>query len=83
MLALDALYRHSGNTRITGSNAGQAQSTLPIRMDSGSSVAYGFAPAVEYSWKPYLGVLVGVRVIPAGRNTSETITPAIAVNFVH
>jgi len=28
-------------------------------------------------------VLLGTRLIPAGRNTPATITPAIAINYVH
>jgi hypothetical protein len=44
---------------------------------------FGFAPAIEYSWKPNLGVLLGARVIPASHNIHATITPAVAINFVH
>ncbi|HVU82782.1 MAG TPA: hypothetical protein VHD89_12330 [Rhodanobacteraceae bacterium] len=47
-----------------------------------SSVMFGFAPAVEYSWTPNLGVLVGVRVIPGNRTTSSSVTPAVAINYV-
>jgi hypothetical protein len=79
VLALDATYRNTGNTRVTGSYSG-----VPItQANSGWSDAYGLAPAVDYSWKPWIGVLLGVRLIPAGHNTSDTITPAIAVNIVH
>ena len=82
--ALDTTYRKSANTLVTGTiPADGLPGTVPFQADSGSSKAYGFAPAVEYSWKPYIGVLLGMRVIPAGRNTAETITPAIAVNIVH
>jgi hypothetical protein len=82
--ALDTTYRHTANTRVIGTEpAGDLPGTIPVVANSGPSKAYGLAPAVEYSWKPYLGVLVGVRIIPAGRNTSETITPAIAINIVH
>jgi hypothetical protein len=28
-------------------------------------------------------VLLGARFIPAGKNTSVTVSPAIAINFVH
>ena len=84
VLALDATYRNTGNTRITGSYAqSAAQAAANVSLNSGWSDAYGLAPAVEYSWKPYLGVLLGVRLIPAGHNTADTITPAIAINFVH
>lgn len=43
---------------------------------------FGFAPAVEYSWTPNLGVLVGVRVIPGNRTTPSSVTPAVAINYV-
>ncbi len=86
VLALDATYRHNGNTRVTGHNvlnSNGVQNPSSIRLDSGSSEAFGFAPAIEYSWKPNLGVLLGTRVIPPTHNTHATITPAVAINFVH
>jgi hypothetical protein len=86
VLALDATYRHAGNTRVAGYNV-LDPSSVPnppsIRLNSGSSDAFGFAPAIEYNWKPTLGVLLGTRVIPASHNTHRTITPAVAINFVH
>jgi len=86
VLALDATYRHNGNTRATGYNtldANGVRNPSGLQLDSGSSEAFGFAPAIEYSWKPNLGVLVGARMIPATHNTHASITPAIAINFVH
>jgi hypothetical protein len=86
VLALDGTYRHDGNTRVTGHNMldpNSVQNPPSIRLDSGSSEAFGFAPAIEYSWKPNLGVLVGARVIAIGHHTATTITPAVAINFVH
>jgi hypothetical protein len=86
VLALDATYRHNGNTRAAGHNTldpSSVQNPSGLQLDSGSSEAFGFAPAIEYSWKPNLGVLVGTRVIPAARNTHASITPAVAINFVH
>lgn len=82
VLALDATYRRQGNTPVFGYNV-LASTPSNIRLDSGASDAFGFAPAIEYNWKRNLGVLVGVRLIPAGRNTAATITPAVAINFVH
>jgi hypothetical protein len=84
VLALDATYRHNGNTRMTGydiQNLGQNPPPT-IQLDSGTSDALGFAPAIEYSWKPNLGVLLGTGVIPASHNTHASITPAVAINFV-
>ena len=85
VLASDLIYRHGGNTRVTGHDLLDPgmQNPSSIRLDSGSSDAFGVAPAIEYSWTPDLGVLLGVRVIAAGRNTAATITPALAINYVH
>ena len=86
VLALDATYRNNGNTRVTGyyiPGPDSVQSSPMVQMNSGTSDAYGLAPAIEYSWRPYLGVLLGVRLIPAGRSTDATITPAVAINIVH
>jgi hypothetical protein len=79
VLATDITYRNNANTRVIGSDAHGA----PVILNSGSSDAWSLAPAVEYSWRPWIGVLLGVRLTSAGRNASDTITPAIAVNIVH
>jgi hypothetical protein len=79
VLATDITYRNNANTRVTGFDAQGAS----VILNSGSSDAWNLAPAVEYSWKPWIGVLLGVRLTPAGRNASDTMTPAIAVNIVH
>lgn len=86
VLALDATYRSTGNTRVRGSYPQSAigiSSASGLVSNTGWSDAWGLAPAVEYSWKPWIGVLLGTRLIPAGHNTSDTVTPAIAVNIVH
>jgi len=80
VLATDITYRNTGNTRVTGSYLGNAAG---VTLSSGWSDAFGVAPAVEYSWKPWLGVLLGVRLFPAGHNTTDSITPAVAINIVH
>jgi hypothetical protein len=82
VLALDATYRHDGNTRVSGYEV-LSPTRSSLRLDSASSHAFGLAPAIEYNWKPNLGVLIGTRVIPAGRNTAFTVTPAVAINYVH
>lgn len=82
VLALDTTYRHADNTRVTGHDVLDPVNPL-IQLDSGSSEAIGFAPAIEYSWKSTIGVLLGARFIPAGRNTTASITPAVAINYVH
>ena len=42
----------------------------------------GRAPAIEYNFNSKVGVIVGVRLFPAGRNIAATITAAIALNIV-
>lgn len=81
-LALDATYRYQGNTEVTGFNT-LVSTPSNIQLDSGVSDAFGLAPAIEYNWKRNAGVLMGARLIPAGRNTAATITPAVAIKFVH
>ncbi len=86
VLALDAAYRHNWSTRVTGVNApsaGSGQGPTSVVMNSGSSEVFAFAPAIEYNWRSYLGIIVGTRVIPDSHNTKSTITPVMAINFVH
>ena len=77
VLALDVIYNHSNAAITRGTENGQS-----INLNSGSSDGLGFAPAVEYSWTPNIGVLAGVRIIPKGHNTPASVTPAIAINYV-
>jgi len=86
VLALDAAYRHNWNTRVTGENAanpGSGDGPSSVQINSGSSEEFAFAPAVEYNLRSNLGIIAGVRVIPPSHNTTSTITPVIAINFVH
>lgn len=84
VLALDVTYRRSHGTRVRGYEPldGDGMPAMPIHRNSGTSEAFGFAPAIEYSWSANLGLLLGTRVI-TGRNTITTITPAVALNYVH
>ncbi len=75
--ALDVVYQHNDSTHVHGMDpAGE------VSEDSGASWSLGFAPAIEYNWSARAGVLLGVRIIEIGRNTSASITPAVAVNMV-
>jgi hypothetical protein len=81
VLALDAIYRYQGNTPVRGYNI--SNPSAPFLLNSSSSQAFGLAPAVEYNLNSKLGFLLGTRLFPAGRNTAVSITPAIAINYVH
>ncbi len=77
MLALDLSCWRSHGARVRGDGAAGS----PTPLDGRSSEAFGFAPAIEYSWSPTLGVLFGTRVITDGHNTPTTITPPLAINY--
>ena len=77
VLALDVIYNHGNEAIARGTQNGQS-----IVLNSGTSDSLGFAPAIEFSWTPNIGVLAGVRVIPKGHNTPASVTPAIAINYV-
>ena len=81
VLALDATYRHQYNTAVSGYNI--ADPTAAILLNSGSSQAFGLAPAFEYNLNSKVGIILGTRLFPAGKNTTKSVTPAIAVNIVH
>ncbi len=82
VLALDIAYRQTGNTHVAGRNLLDPAGGN-VNSDLGSSRIFFLAPAVEYNWKPNLGAIVGVRLVPAGRNATSTLTPVMAINFVH
>jgi hypothetical protein len=78
VLALDIVYSHSDSTRVSGSAHG-----IPVlEVASGTSYSLGLAPAIEYNWNSRVGLLLGVRFIEIGRNTTASVTPAIALNMV-
>ena len=77
VLALDLIYNHGNATNTRGFEAART-----VAIDSGSSDAFGFAPAVEYNLSANLGVLAGLRIFPASHNTSSSVTPALAINYV-
>lgn len=86
VLALDATYSHNGNTHVAGEDwvdPGNIPYPQNVRINSGSSTAFGLAPAIEYNWSARLGVLLGTRVTFGGHNAANTVTPAIAINYVY
>ena len=85
VLALDVNYGQHAGTRVSGQDVLSSidgQSLQRVTMSSGWGDAVGFIPAVEYNWTPNLGVIFGVRRILPGRNSSASVTPVMAINFV-
>jgi hypothetical protein len=83
VMALDLIYSHYRDTTVSGYDLLGVDIPVPVRRKTGSSNAYGFAPAIEYNWSPNIGILFGTRVILGGHGTTTTVTPAIALNYVH
>ena len=79
VLALDVVYQHDDNTRITGYDYG---TSTAFEASSGSSWRLALAPAIEYNWTSRVGVIVGARWFAAGRNASASVTPVAAINMV-
>lgn len=73
---------HNRAIRVTGwqTDADGAAGKKPTVRTIESAAAFGFAPAIEYSWTSHLGLLVGVRVIRERGNTPSSITPVMAIN---
>lgn len=83
VLALDLFRNHDDATRVDGGMDPVDALPAPMHLQIGASDAYGYAPAVEYSFNANLGVLLGARVIVGGHDTPRSLTPAIAINYVH
>jgi hypothetical protein len=77
VLALDVEADFSGHTNVVGQETGGGS---PVRTRSPASRSIGFAPAVEYNWSSSSGALLGVWIIPKGRNAPPSVTPAIAIS---
>ena len=69
VLAFETVYRRDGQTRVSGRDTTDPASP-PFELNGVARHTLAFAPAIEFSWKGNIGVLVGVRLIAAGRNTA-------------
>lgn len=55
---------------------------LPTYLRGSTSDNFQIAPAVEYSFNDYFGIIAGSSFTVEGHNTSQVIQPQIAFNFV-
>ena len=83
VLALDVVYQHEGDTLVHGQLAPPGGGGGSFSAASGSAYALQLAPAIEYNFNSRIGVLLGVRIFASGRNTTSSVTPAVAVNMVY
>lgn len=81
VLSWEMVWQHSGASRVEGLVPGSGdRAAYSAKLPSSDSIY--FAPAVEYSWRSNIGVLMGLRFSPKGRNAPSSITPALALNWV-
>jgi hypothetical protein len=82
--ALDILYSSSGPTTVVGRYAPPNGLAVTTSVDSrsASSNSLSLAPAVEYNWTSTVGIIVGAKLVVAGRNTGAAVIPVAAVNLV-
>ena len=79
VFALDFIYQHDASTRLTGVDADAQR----VNQSFDSAWRFGVAPAIEYNFTARIGIIAGARWFVAGRNTSATITPVVAINMVY
>ena len=77
VFAFDLLYQHDDSTHVRGRDE-----LGLVDARSGSAWRFGIAPAIEYNFTSRIGIIAGARWFAAGRNTSATVTPVMAVNMV-
>jgi hypothetical protein len=84
VFALDFIYQHDASTRLAGMQTDRVTGNAErIDLNFGSAWRLGVAPAVEYNFTSRVGIIAGARWFAAGRNTSATITPVVAINMVY
>ena len=76
--AIDLAYQRDASAHAFGTKA----DGTAFERRSPVSQALILAPAIEYNMTSTVGVIVGARIIPAGRNTTASVTPVIAINYV-
>jgi hypothetical protein len=85
VLAADLGYGENGVTSVIGHNVltqNDSQTSGDIRTGIASNAALSVVPAVEFNLTANLGVILGVRKTFPCRNSTATLTPVMAINFV-
>jgi hypothetical protein len=80
--ALDVVYERDASTALRGQQAAADATTRAIAIDSGTASSLSLAPAIEYNATARIGVIAGVKLTIAGRNTARMIIPVTAINLV-
>jgi hypothetical protein len=79
-LAFDFVAFLAGNRHFTG-KVGTAPDGSPASLSKGFLVQYSLAPAIEYNWSAYIGVIGGAWFTVGGKNAPQFTSGVIAANF--
>ena len=77
----DISYLHINKTRFKGRKG--ATRGIPNKVGLPSNETFSLAPAIEYNWSAYYGVIAGAWFTVAGRNTLDFTSGVIAINIYH
>jgi hypothetical protein len=80
--AMDFWLEQDNSTRVSGITAGGG-ARASYSANSGTSRILYLAPALEYNASSSFGVILGARIFVAGRNETASVTPVMAINYVH
>jgi len=81
VLAMELAYQRSSTTRVYGSTpAGNGMVAVDRPGSMGHNVS--IAPAIEFNINGRLGIVAGVHMSVAGRNSDAFVAPQAAVNMV-
>lgn len=81
-LACDFIYRHFNVNHFSGYKGTTTKGGhTPAKIEHPSSEHFSLAPALEYNFSQHLGLIGGVWVSVAGRNSSDVISGVIALNY--
>lgn len=81
VLANDFMYLHLNHTRFKGHKGKTAG--VPNHVGYPSLDQWSMAPAIEYNFTPYVGIIGGVWFSLAARNSPEFANAVVAVNIYH
>jgi hypothetical protein len=80
--AMDTVYTHQSRTIFFG-HRGRDASGNPATVGKHSSEQLNFAPAIEYSFSEKMGLIAGVYLSAAGRNSTRFRSGVIAFDYYY
>jgi hypothetical protein len=78
-IAGDIQYQHINKTRFKGQKG--RTNGVPNTVGFPSSDQWSLAPAIEYNWNAYVGIIAGVWFTVAGRNSPVFANAVVAINI--